>query len=183
MENREFYKAKIEAQLAKWKTTMDGLKEKIEQAEADAKTKLHEQWAGLHDQRAKAEELLERLGATGQETWEQVRSQVEQGWSEISRAARKTANRVREGITAPNHDEEIRQIAYHLWLDEGCPQGLHHEHWLKAEEIWRARQSAQPADNKPRTARARKTPAAPRTGKTTGRTASRSRREPPTAGK
>lgn len=37
-------------------------------------------------------------------------------------------------------DEEIRQIAYQLWLDEGCPEGRHHDHWLKAEEILHARQ-------------------------------------------
>lgn len=38
-------------------------------------------------------------------------------------------------------DEEIRQIAYHLWLDENCPDGRHHEHWLRAEDIWQAQKT------------------------------------------
>lgn len=54
-----------------------------------------------------------------------------------------------------NADEEIRQIAYYLWLDEGCPGGRHREHWLKAEELWHAQQTAAAPDN-PKPVRARK---------------------------
>ncbi len=38
-------------------------------------------------------------------------------------------------------DEETRRIeairlrAYHMWLDEGCPDGRANEHWLQAAEI------------------------------------------------
>ncbi len=32
-----------------------------------------------------------------------------------------------------HHDEEIRLIAYHIWEDEGHPNGRQMEHWLKAE--------------------------------------------------
>lgn len=145
MESRDYYKEKIESQLARWKTTLDGLKQKIEQGEADAKAKLQEQWSTLSDKRAKAEQLLEGLSAASQETWEQVKSQVEHGWTELTSTAQKTMAKIREGIAAPNHDEDIRQIAYQLWLDEGCPQGRHVDHWIKAESIWRERQAAKPA--------------------------------------
>ena len=38
--------------------------------------------------------------------------------------------------TQTNRDEEIRQVAYKLWQEEGCPDGYDVEHWLKAETIW-----------------------------------------------
>jgi hypothetical protein len=34
-------------------------------------------------------------------------------------------------------DEEIRQLAYQIWQQEGCPAGCEVEHWLRAESIWR----------------------------------------------
>lgn len=33
--------------------------------------------------------------------------------------------------------EEIQVIAYSLWQKEGCPEGRHLDHWLKAEAMWR----------------------------------------------
>jgi hypothetical protein len=35
-----------------------------------------------------------------------------------------------------NRDEEIRQIAYRLWQEEGCPDGRNVEHWVRAESEW-----------------------------------------------
>jgi hypothetical protein len=34
-------------------------------------------------------------------------------------------------------DEQIREIAYRIWQEEGCPAGSEVEHWLKAQSIWR----------------------------------------------
>lgn len=36
-----------------------------------------------------------------------------------------------------DHDEEIRQLAYRFWQEEGCPNGTELQHWLKAEAAWR----------------------------------------------
>ena len=33
-------------------------------------------------------------------------------------------------------DEAIRQLAYKIWLEEGCPDGWDLQHWLKAETTW-----------------------------------------------
>lgn len=33
-------------------------------------------------------------------------------------------------------NNEIREIAHHIWEEEGCPQGRDKEHWLKATKIW-----------------------------------------------
>jgi hypothetical protein len=32
-------------------------------------------------------------------------------------------------------EEEVRSLAYTIWQEEGCPDGRHVEHWLKAEAI------------------------------------------------
>ncbi|MBI4525394.1 MAG: DUF2934 domain-containing protein [Deltaproteobacteria bacterium] len=178
MKSKATYQKRIEAQLAKWKTAIDGLKTKLEQAEMDSEAKLNDQLERLHDKRARAEKLLKELSATSQDAWEQIKSAVEQGWNEIARTAKKTMAKVREAIDHPNREEEIRQIAYHLWLDEGCPHGRHLDHWFKAESIWREQQAAKHPEN-PRSAKVKQTPtaAAPqakgRAAKT--KTASRSR--------
>jgi hypothetical protein len=35
-----------------------------------------------------------------------------------------------------NRDEEIRQVAYKLWQEEGCPDGYDVQHWIRAKMIW-----------------------------------------------
>jgi len=150
MVTKEVFREKIEKQLSNWKNTIDGLKVTIDQAEVDAKAKLHDQLEVLHDKRVKAEKILEDISATGQDAWEQVKSGVEQGWTDLARTAKGTMAKVREAIAKPKRDEEIRQIAYYLWRDEGCPDGRHLDHWFKAESIWHARQEATQPDQQPR---------------------------------
>ncbi|HEX9787648.1 MAG TPA: DUF2934 domain-containing protein [Candidatus Binatia bacterium] len=147
MESKTTYQKRIESQLAKWETTIDGLKTKVEQVEVDAKAKLHGQLDRLHDKRARAEKLLEELTATSQDAWEEIKSDIEKGWNEITRTAKQTMAKVREAIEHPSREEEIRQIAYQLWLDEGCPHGRHLDHWFKAESIWREQQAANPPEH------------------------------------
>ena len=38
------------------------------------------------------------------------------------------------------HDDEVRQIAYKIWEEEGYPQGRDQDHWFKAEATWQERQ-------------------------------------------
>lgn len=38
--------------------------------------------------------------------------------------------------TRIDQDEEIRQLAYKIWQEAGCPHGAEVQHWLKAQEIW-----------------------------------------------
>jgi hypothetical protein len=33
-------------------------------------------------------------------------------------------------------DDEIRELAYRIWQEEGYPYGQEIQHWLKAEAIW-----------------------------------------------
>lgn len=38
--------------------------------------------------------------------------------------------------TEIDRNEEIRQLAYRIWQEEGCPDGRDVEHWLRAQMIW-----------------------------------------------
>jgi hypothetical protein len=38
--------------------------------------------------------------------------------------------------TESDRDEEVRQLAYRLWQEAGCPNGTDVQHWLKAQELW-----------------------------------------------
>ena len=145
MESKEVYKERIEAQLAKWKSAIDGLKIKLEEAEAGAKSTLHDQLEGLQGKRAQAEKMLVELSATSQETWDHVKAGVEETWHRLTRTAQETISKAREAVTHAARDEEIRQIAYRIWLDEGKPDGRHAEHWQRAETIWRVQQEASSA--------------------------------------
>ncbi len=138
MESKEVYQKKIETQLKKWKSRIDGLKTKVESAETGAKAKLHQQLEGLHDKRVKAEKLLEEVKSSGQEKWENVRVGIEDAWTMLSRTTKKTILKARE-VTQRNKHEEVSRIAYEIWQQEGCPDGRHAEHWLRAETIWRER--------------------------------------------
>ena len=48
-------------------------------------------------------------------------------------------------------EEEIRLIAYRIWEEEGRPQALDFDRWLKAEAIWHERhtqeRSGDPAES------------------------------------
>jgi len=37
-------------------------------------------------------------------------------------------------------EDEIRLIAYRIWQEEGCVDGLDCEHWFKAETVWQQNQ-------------------------------------------
>jgi hypothetical protein len=46
-------------------------------------------------------------------------------------------------------EDEIKQLAYCLWEQEGCCQGRDIEYWLKAEVIWEEKQKAPPKAEAP----------------------------------
>lgn len=65
-------------------------------------------------------------------------------------------------------DEEIREAAYHMWIDDGAPEGEDQAYWFRAEAaLTGAKPKAAP---KARTA-ATKTPAKPAAKKPTAKKA------------
>ena len=149
MKSKATYQKRIESQLTKWKASIVGLRANIEQAEVAARAKLLERLERLNEKRARGEKLLEKLSAASEEAWDEMKSGIEQGWNEVTRAAKQTRAKMGKIIEQPNREDEIRQIAYQLWLDEGCPHGRDRDHWFKAESVWREQQTAkQPAKAK-----------------------------------
>ena len=47
-----------------------------------------------------------------------------------------------------DRDQQIREIAYFLWLEEGCPEGEADRHWAAAEALVNA-QDAEPDEAEP----------------------------------
>ena len=58
--------------------------------------------------------------------------------------------------TELNRDQEIRQLAYRLWQEAGCPDGNETQHWLKAETIWLEEHRSQSGGKQSRSPKARK---------------------------
>ncbi len=46
-------------------------------------------------------------------------------------------------------DQEIRQLAYRIWQEEGCPIGSDERHWLKAQDIWQQTHPAKKSRSQP----------------------------------
>jgi Protein of unknown function (DUF2934) len=38
-------------------------------------------------------------------------------------------------------ETRIRNLAYMLWMEDGCPEGRAQEHWLEAEDMLRAEEA------------------------------------------
>jgi hypothetical protein len=39
-----------------------------------------------------------------------------------------------EAASGGDREHRIREIAYFIWLEEGCPNGRDHEHWERASD-------------------------------------------------
>jgi hypothetical protein len=64
-------------------------------------------------------------------------------------------------------EDEIKLIAYNIWLEEGCCDGHDLDHWIRAEIIWeeQGKQGKKPTPAKATAVKEK--PAAAKTAKTT----------------
>jgi Protein of unknown function (DUF2934) len=53
-------------------------------------------------------------------------------------------------------DEQIRELAYKIWQEEGYPHGYEVQHWLKAETIWLEEKRPQSESKQPKALNKRK---------------------------
>ena len=65
-----------------------------------------------------------------------------------------------------DRENDIRLIAYHIWEEEGCPDGKDWEHWIRAEAIWEVDNRKKPAVTRTRKAAVLKAKTAARKAKT-----------------
>ncbi len=54
-------------------------------------------------------------------------------------------------------EEQIREVAYHMWREAGEPHGEDQEYWFRAEEALNAPKKRKPAAKKPAAKTAAKT--------------------------
>ena len=45
------------------------------------------------------------------------------------------ASELEPEATMTDRNDRIREMAYFLWLEEGCPEGAAERHWLAAETL------------------------------------------------
>ncbi len=62
-------------------------------------------------------------------------------------------------------EDEVRLIAYHIWEEEGCPNGRDCEHWYMAETVWEERQKPTTTEKAPAPPPARKPASTPTAAK------------------
>ena len=55
-----------------------------------------------------------------------------------------THDQPQPGQATPDRNDRIREIAYFMWLDEGCPDGEEERHWTTSE----ARLDSEPEQRK-----------------------------------
>ncbi|MGK7871147.1 DUF2934 domain-containing protein [Falsiroseomonas sp. E2-1-a20] len=44
------------------------------------------------------------------------------------------------------HESQLREIAYFLWIDEGCPEGRAEDHWMLACGMLSVRAASAPEE-------------------------------------
>jgi Protein of unknown function (DUF2934) len=52
-----------------------------------------------------------------------------------TQAGSSTHDQPAPGSTSPDRNDRIREVAYFLWLEEGCPEGEEERHWTTAEAL------------------------------------------------
>jgi hypothetical protein len=52
-----------------------------------------------------------------------------------AQAGRRPRGQLEPGPTVTDRNDRIRELAYFLWLEEGCLEGAAERHWLAAETL------------------------------------------------
>ena len=81
---REAYRDKMEAQLVRWSTRLDGFKAKAELASAAARVELLKQVDELEEFERTARKHIADVEASAVETWHRARIGIDQAWNQLS---------------------------------------------------------------------------------------------------
>lgn len=80
MEKKEFYRQKLEAQIAEWRAEIDLLKAKAHNASVDYKQKYDEKMDLLETKLSENQNRLKELEAAGEEAWDAIKDGAESIW-------------------------------------------------------------------------------------------------------
>ena len=81
MSKRDKYIARMKSQLGEWKAELQELESKAGNAQADVKDKYRKTIEELYEKRVAAETKLEEIGRAGEESWEDIKDEVERTWT------------------------------------------------------------------------------------------------------
>ncbi|MDO3378987.1 hypothetical protein [Geoalkalibacter halelectricus] len=83
MDTRTKYVEKLSADIVEWDNQIERLKEKMEDAEPEAKAQYAQSIASLKEKRNQAAEKLQNLHVADDNEWEEVKKGAEQIWEEM----------------------------------------------------------------------------------------------------
>ena len=83
MSQQEVYVAKMEAQLQDWRSKMDAMKARLEEAEMQERLEFHRQVEASQRQHEVACRHLDELKHSGEQAWAELRGGVESAWKEL----------------------------------------------------------------------------------------------------
>jgi predicted ribosome quality control (RQC) complex YloA/Tae2 family protein len=83
MSIREIYEKKMQAQLDEWKTKLEAFKDKADEEETNLQLEYYTLIEEVKLELETAHNKLQRLKQTGDETWEEIKTEVEITWDSL----------------------------------------------------------------------------------------------------
>jgi len=83
LKDRQAYEARLDQQFAKWDADLEILKARARDTSVDGMMKFDETVETLKRKQAEAGVHLARLKASGDDTWEQVKTGLDTAWDEV----------------------------------------------------------------------------------------------------
>ena len=88
MSNRDVYEKKMQVQLDEWKTRLEVFKEKADQEETNLQLEYYTLIDEIKLELETAHKKLQLLKQAGDETWEEVKAEVETTWDSLDELIR-----------------------------------------------------------------------------------------------
>jgi predicted ribosome quality control (RQC) complex YloA/Tae2 family protein len=88
MSIRDVYEKKMQARLDEWKTRLETFKEKADQEETNLQLEYYTLIDEIKLEMEDAHKKLHRLKQAGDETWEEIKAEVETSWDSLDELIR-----------------------------------------------------------------------------------------------
>jgi len=96
MNDKDLYKQKFQAQLDEWKADIDKLKAKAANAKADVQLDINKLVDELEAKTKVATDKLAELSATGEESWQSLKTGVESSWDSLKSSVRDAVSKFKD---------------------------------------------------------------------------------------
>lgn len=93
MKKRDEYIAVLHQKIDEWNNDIDRLKENADKIDAESRVELLEQIQSLKDKRDEMETKATKLGQSGAEAWEDIKSGLDLAWESMNVAVKSATSR------------------------------------------------------------------------------------------